>query len=78
MRGDRPKAEEILARYPGDLDLAALQRAALIAHLNIKAEAGEASPEALNEILDLMGLTLEDAKRLVPELPEPFQPPEAP
>lgn len=79
MRGDRVKAAAIVARYAQDLDLAALQRAALIAHFYIEAEAGEAGPAVLNEILDLMGLTLEDARRLVPELAEQSQPaPEGP
>ncbi len=60
-------------RYPERLDLDKLKRDALNFHLQIKAENGEVSPEARKEILDLMGLTMDDARRI---LPEPTKPPD--
>ena len=43
-------------------------------HLHTRPRVGATLPAALNEILDLMGPTLEQARSLVPELPDPFQP----
>ena len=46
MRGDRAKAEAMIARYPDDLDLGKLKREALAGHFLIKANSGAAGPEA--------------------------------
>jgi tetratricopeptide (TPR) repeat protein len=73
MRGDRVKAEAIIERYPDDLDLGKLERVALARHVQIKTDSGVAGPEVLKEILDLMGLTGDDARRILPVL---FQPPD--
>ena len=53
--------------------LATLERDAPGYHLRIKIDNGEASSEAPKEILDLMGLTMDDARRI---LPKPTQPPD--
>ena len=50
MRGERGKAEAIIARYPDDLDLEKLERDALARHLLIKTESGEVGPELQKEI----------------------------
>ncbi len=74
MRGDRAKAEAIAGRYPDDLDLGKLERDALNCHLQIMTGSGEAGPEALKEALDLMGLTMDDARRILSELTQPPDP----
>ena len=74
MRGDRAKAEAIVARYPDDLDLGKLERDALNLHLRIKTDSGETGREALKEALDLMGLTGDDVRRILAELNQPPDP----
>ena len=46
---------------------------AMKARRRIRFKPSRASREALKEILDLMGLTMDDARRILPEL---FQPPD--
>ena len=74
MRGDRVKAEAIVARYPDDLDLGKLEREALTRHLRIKTDSGKTGREALKEALDLMRLTGDDVRRILAELTQPPDP----
>ncbi|MCZ6747945.1 MAG: toll/interleukin-1 receptor domain-containing protein, partial [SAR324 cluster bacterium] len=74
MRGDRAKAEAIVARYPEDLDLGKLEQDALNLHLRIKTDSGETGREALKQALDLMGLTGDDVRRILSDLSQPPDP----
>ena len=74
MRGDRAKAEAIVARYPDDLDLGKLERDALNLHRQIKTDSGKTEREALKDALDLMGLTGDDVRRILAELTQPPDP----
>jgi len=74
MLGDRTKAMAIIGCYPDDLDLGKSERAALNFHLRIKAVSGKTGPDALKKILDLMNLTDDDARRILPEHTQPPDP----
>ena len=74
MRGDRAKAEAIIARYPDDLDLGKLERDALTSHIRIMTDSGKTGREALKQALDLMGLSGDDVRRILSELTQPPDP----
>lgn len=79
MRGDRAKAKAIIARYPDHLSLRKLEWDALSCHLSIRAVEGKsimaedsnAGPTVPEETLKLMGLTEDDADRILIEHAQP-------
>ena len=74
MRGDRAKAEAIIARYSDDLEFSTLERDALLYHFRIMTDSGKTGQEALKEALDLMGRSEDDDLRILSELIQPPDP----